>query len=107
MISFVILLSTLLLVPAMDERVQGILFSSPEKHIAVLPLDLVGGNPRDPGARRRPHGLPGRQALKSCPREQDTIRRPRQRSTLPQGRRPRLGVAGIWSDHRREKEPAL
>ena len=45
MISFVILLSTLLLIPAIGERVRGILFSSPEKHIAVLPLDLVGGNP--------------------------------------------------------------
>jgi serine/threonine protein kinase/tetratricopeptide (TPR) repeat protein len=45
MIGFVILLSSLLLVPAIGERVRGILFSSPEKHIAILPLDLVGGNP--------------------------------------------------------------
>lgn len=44
-IGLVILLSSLLLVPAIGERARGVLFSSPEKHIAVLPLDLVGGSP--------------------------------------------------------------
>jgi serine/threonine-protein kinase len=32
-------------IPAIGERVRGILFSSSEKHIAVLPLDFVSGNP--------------------------------------------------------------
>lgn len=37
--------ASLLLVPAIGERLRGMLFSSSEKHIAVLPLDLVGGSP--------------------------------------------------------------
>jgi tetratricopeptide (TPR) repeat protein len=41
----ILLLAGLLLVPAVRERVQGILFSSSEKHIAVLPFDIVGSNP--------------------------------------------------------------
>jgi len=40
-----LLLSGLMLVPAIRERVQGILFSSREKHIAVLPFDIAGTNP--------------------------------------------------------------
>jgi serine/threonine protein kinase/tetratricopeptide (TPR) repeat protein len=35
----------LLLIPAIGERVRGMLFSSREKHIAVLPLEFVGNNP--------------------------------------------------------------
>jgi eukaryotic-like serine/threonine-protein kinase len=35
---------SLLLVPAIGERLRGVLFSSSEKHIAVLPLEVVGGN---------------------------------------------------------------
>ncbi len=34
----------LLLIPAVGERVRGMLLSSREKHIAVLPFDLVGDN---------------------------------------------------------------
>ena len=40
-----LLICGLLLLPAVGERVRGILFSSREKHIAVLPLDLAGENP--------------------------------------------------------------
>jgi len=39
------LLVSLLLVPAVGERVRGILFASREKHIAVLPIDFAGNNP--------------------------------------------------------------
>ena len=35
----------LMLIPAVGERVRGVLFSSAEKHIAVLPLESVGGTP--------------------------------------------------------------
>ncbi|MBB5061255.1 serine/threonine protein kinase/tetratricopeptide (TPR) repeat protein [Granulicella aggregans] len=35
----------LLLIPAIGERVRGILLSSPEKHIVVLPLDSSGESP--------------------------------------------------------------
>jgi len=38
-------LFTSLLIPAIGERLRGMLFSSSEKHIAVLPLDFVGDNP--------------------------------------------------------------
>ena len=44
--SLVFILSGLLLIPAIGERVRGMLFSSSDKHIAVLPLDLVGDNPQ-------------------------------------------------------------
>jgi Flp pilus assembly protein TadD/TolB-like protein len=37
--------ASLLLNPSIRERVQGILFSSREKHIAVLPFDVVGDDP--------------------------------------------------------------
>jgi eukaryotic-like serine/threonine-protein kinase len=40
-----LLLSSLLLIPAVRERLRGALFSSPEKHIAVLPFDIVGDAP--------------------------------------------------------------
>ena len=40
-----VLMVSLLMVPAVGERVRGILFSSREKHIAVLPFDLAGNNP--------------------------------------------------------------
>ena len=43
--SLVLLLSILLLIPASRERLRGILFSSREKHIAVLPFDLTGDDP--------------------------------------------------------------
>ena len=43
--SLALLLSTLLLIPASRERLRGILFSSREKHIAVLPFDLTGDDP--------------------------------------------------------------
>ena len=36
----------LMLVPAVRERVEGILFSSKEKHIAVLPFDVAGNDPQ-------------------------------------------------------------
>ena len=35
----------LFLIPAVGERVKGMLFSSSEKHIAILPLDFVGETP--------------------------------------------------------------
>ena len=35
-----------MLVPAVRERVEGILFSSREKHIAVLPFDIAGSDPQ-------------------------------------------------------------
>ncbi len=44
-IGLVLVLFCLLLIPAIGERVRGILFSSREKHIAVLPLEFAGGNP--------------------------------------------------------------
>jgi Flp pilus assembly protein TadD/TolB-like protein len=43
--ALVVLLSSLLLIPAVRERVQGMLFASREKHIVVLPFDLVGEDP--------------------------------------------------------------
>jgi serine/threonine protein kinase/tetratricopeptide (TPR) repeat protein len=43
--SLVLLLSSLLLIPAVRERLQGMLFSSREKHIVVLPFDIVGDAP--------------------------------------------------------------
>jgi serine/threonine protein kinase len=44
-ICVLLLLVSLLLVPAVGERVRGMLFASSEKHIAVLPFDLAGNNP--------------------------------------------------------------
>jgi serine/threonine protein kinase/tetratricopeptide (TPR) repeat protein len=44
-IALVTVLFCLLLVPPIGERVRGILFSSREKHIAVLPLEFTGENP--------------------------------------------------------------
>ena len=44
-IALVLLLSCLLLIPPIGERVRGILFSSREKHIAVLPLEFAGEDP--------------------------------------------------------------
>jgi eukaryotic-like serine/threonine-protein kinase len=41
-----VLLFCLLLVPAIGERMRGIFFSSRQKHIAVLPLDFVNGDPQ-------------------------------------------------------------
>jgi eukaryotic-like serine/threonine-protein kinase len=41
----VLLLCALFLIPATRERLQGMLFSSREKHIAVLPFDLAGDDP--------------------------------------------------------------
>jgi len=42
----VALASGLMLVPAIHEQVQGILFSSREKHIAVLPFEVTGNDPQ-------------------------------------------------------------
>ncbi len=39
-----LLLPFLLLIPAMRERVQGMLYANPQKHIAVLPFVSTGGN---------------------------------------------------------------
>jgi serine/threonine protein kinase/tetratricopeptide (TPR) repeat protein len=44
-ITLLIPLSSVLLIPAVRERLQGVLFSSREKHIAVLPFDLAGDDP--------------------------------------------------------------
>jgi serine/threonine-protein kinase len=44
-IALVLVLLSLLLIPAVGERVRGILFASKEKHIAVLPLEFAGANP--------------------------------------------------------------
>ncbi len=44
-VTLVLLLSSLVLIPAVRERLQGMLFSSREKHIAVLPFDLAGDDP--------------------------------------------------------------
>jgi len=41
----VLLLAGLMLVPAIGDRVRGILLASKEKHIAVLPLESVGSTP--------------------------------------------------------------
>jgi len=41
----VLLLCGLLLVPAVGDRVRGILLSSTEKHVAVLPFTVAGGSP--------------------------------------------------------------
>jgi eukaryotic-like serine/threonine-protein kinase len=43
--TLVLLLSSLLLIPSVRERLQGMLLSSREKHIAVLPFDLAGDDP--------------------------------------------------------------
>jgi serine/threonine-protein kinase len=45
-LGLVIPLFCLLLIPAVGDRVRGMLFSSREKHIAVLPLDFVGEDPK-------------------------------------------------------------
>lgn len=42
LIGLVLLVLTLFFVPAISDRMRGILFSSSEKHIAVLPLDVAG-----------------------------------------------------------------
>jgi serine/threonine-protein kinase len=42
------------LIPAVGERIRGILFSSPEKHIAILPFEVVGDAP---GTRALGDGL--------------------------------------------------
>ena len=42
MLGLLLALFCLLLIPAVGERVRGMLFSSSEKHIAVLPIDYVG-----------------------------------------------------------------
>jgi serine/threonine protein kinase/Flp pilus assembly protein TadD len=39
------ILCSLLLIPATRERIRGILFSSREKHIAILPFDVAGNEP--------------------------------------------------------------
>jgi eukaryotic-like serine/threonine-protein kinase len=44
--ALIVLTSGLMLVPSIRERVQGILFSSREKHIAVLPFEVVGNDPQ-------------------------------------------------------------
>lgn len=44
-IGTILVLSSLLLIPPVGERVRGIFFSSREKHIAVLPFDITGSNP--------------------------------------------------------------
>jgi serine/threonine protein kinase/tetratricopeptide (TPR) repeat protein len=41
----VLFLSSFLLIPATRERLRGMLFSSREKHIVVLPFDLAGDDP--------------------------------------------------------------
>ena len=41
---FLILFLSLFTVPALRERLQGVLFASREKHIAVLPFDVTGDN---------------------------------------------------------------
>jgi serine/threonine protein kinase len=45
-LSLLILLFVVLLIPAVSETIRGILFSSREKHIAILPLDLIGADPQ-------------------------------------------------------------
>ena len=45
-LSLALILLVLLLVPAIGERLRGMLFASSEKHIAVLPLDLAEENPQ-------------------------------------------------------------
>jgi eukaryotic-like serine/threonine-protein kinase len=42
-LSLMLVVFSVLLIPAVGERIRGILFSSPEKHIAVLPFEIVGG----------------------------------------------------------------
>ena len=42
----ILLFAGLMLIPAIRERVQGILFSSREKHIAILPFDIAGNDPQ-------------------------------------------------------------
>jgi serine/threonine protein kinase/tetratricopeptide (TPR) repeat protein len=40
-----VILCSLLLIPATRERIRGILFSSREKHIVILPFDVAGNDP--------------------------------------------------------------
>jgi len=40
-----LVLCTLLLIPASRDRIRGILFSSREKHIVILPFDVAGNDP--------------------------------------------------------------
>ena len=46
LLSLTFILYALLLIPAIGERLRGMLFSSRDKHIAVLPLDMVGADPQ-------------------------------------------------------------
>lgn len=46
LLSLILLLSSALLIPAIRERIQGMLLASREKHIAVLPFDFVGDDPK-------------------------------------------------------------
>jgi serine/threonine protein kinase/tetratricopeptide (TPR) repeat protein len=45
--AFVVVLSSLLLIPQVRERLSALLPSSRENHIAVLPFDNLGNNPAD------------------------------------------------------------
>jgi len=44
-VGLLLVLCSLLLIPAIRERARGILFSSREKHIAMLPFDVAGNDP--------------------------------------------------------------
>ena len=43
-IGLVLTLFCVLLIPAVGDRIRGILFSSSQKHVAVLPLEIVGNS---------------------------------------------------------------
>lgn len=44
LLALLVVMSAGVLVPAVRQRMDGIIFSSREKHIAVLPIDFVGGD---------------------------------------------------------------
>ncbi len=43
----VLLIATVLLIPQLRERLRGLLFATPTRHVAVLPFDNVGNNPEN------------------------------------------------------------
>ena len=62
---FLILVGALFLIPSTRERIKGVLLSSNEKHIAVLPFDNLGNNPAERGSGPGSDGQPGLAAYRT------------------------------------------
>ncbi len=103
-LAVVALASGLMLVPPIRERIQGILFSSREKHIAVLPFEVTGNNPQTQALGDGLMDSLDGKALEPRRCQSNPVGRPGQRSSRSQGSRCFLGSEGIWGDHRRPRQ---